>query len=94
MRTLSIEREQFLLFVRIESFMNCLDRACGYASAAIDADIRINVTAFVVRMKALDRAVLDTIGEEAKAAVIGDDMGHACLQSEEPSGYFLSAGRP
>ena len=82
MRTLSVEREQFPFFIRIESFMNGLDRARGNAGAAIDADIRINVTAFVVRMKALDRAVLDTISEEAKAAAIGDEMGHACLQSK------------
>jgi hypothetical protein len=27
-------------------------------------------------MEALDRAMLDTVGEEAKAAVVGDDVRH------------------
>jgi hypothetical protein len=87
-------RDQLPIFVGLESFVNRPDRTHGNASAAIDADIRINVAALIVDVETLNRAMLDAIGKETKSTIIRNDVGHVCLQSVILGGRFLTVGRP
>lgn len=77
MRALGIESKQRPLVVRIDNFVNRPDGTRGNTRTAVDTDIRIDVVALAVRMEALDRAMLDTVGKEAKAAVVRDDVRHS-----------------
>jgi hypothetical protein len=63
---LSVECKQWPLVLRIDDFVNRPDRTRGDTRAAVDAYIRIDVVALAVRMEALHRAMLDTVGKEAE----------------------------
>jgi hypothetical protein len=78
-RALGVKSKQGPLVLRIDDFVNRPDRTRGDTRAAVDADIRIDVVALAVRMEALDRAMLDTVCKEAKAAVVRDDVRHSLL---------------
>ena len=54
-----------------------LHRTRRDAGAAIDAHVGVNITALAVGMDALDRAMLHTIGEETKPAIVRYDMRHS-----------------
>jgi hypothetical protein len=78
--------------VAIENFVNGLDRTYRDTGTTIDADIGINIAPFIIRVEALNGAVFDAIGKQAKTAIVGNDMRHGVFCSE-PATRFGSAAQ-
>jgi hypothetical protein len=53
-----------------------LHRTRWDTSAAIDTYVRVNIAAFTVGMKTLDRAVFDAICKETEPAIVRYDVWH------------------
>ena len=56
--------------------VNCVHRTYLHTRRAIDAFLRVDHELVVQFVKTGDRAHLDTVGELASVAFIGDDVGH------------------
>lgn len=80
MRPLGIQMEQLPFLSGIEDLMNRADGASRNARPAINADIGIDVAAFAVRMKTLNRTMFNAVGKQAQAAIVRNDVRHGCVR--------------
>ena len=65
-----------LVIGHVENLVDGMDRAGGYACAAVDAYLGIDVGALLVCVEASHRTHRYAIGETAQVAVIRHDMRH------------------
>ncbi len=77
MRTLFVQVQELSFIIRLEDFMDCLHWACRNAGSAIDAYVGVNITALIVGVKTLDRAVFDTICKKTEPAIVSYDVWHS-----------------